>query len=45
MVLYVLYRNPQHDMVDHLKHYGACYLSPKCYATSDFIHLAVALTP
>jgi hypothetical protein len=32
-------------MVDHLKHYGACYLSPKGHATSDFTHLAVALTP
>jgi hypothetical protein len=45
MVLYVLYRNPEHDTLHVLKEHDSCHLSRKCHATSDFIHLAVALTP
>jgi len=45
MVLYVLYRKPAHDTLHALKEHDSCHLSPKGHATSDFIHLAVALTP
>ena len=46
MVLYVLYRNPEHHhTVHHLKDHNPCHLTCKGHATGDFIHLAAGLPP